>query len=301
MTWEALFLRPLLLVVIALLSLRIFRIQHAASQHAVWMAVLVAMALTPIFSAIAPHYELEILPPTQVSASETVALRMPATPVEAAARPDVDIEPLLLHEQGRRQSSINAERISATALSTLAVKSTVSPFVYIYAIGLLILVSYRLIGSLLLRRVLKRSHPLRSRILRISDDVAVPAAVGVFRPAVLLPGDWHRLNSAVRRAILAHEFAHIRRKDLLTGAVAHLVECLLWFNPLAWWVARKVSRSAEMACDAIALNSLMEPADYSRILVDFAGRVNRAGHRISLPGLAMADSSDLSARIGRYR
>src|SRR6185295_8728623 len=91
--------------------------------------------------------------------------------------------------------------------------------------------------------------------------------------------------------------AHIRRKDLFVSLLAHFVRCALWFNPLAWWVARKVSQLAENACDAAALERVNDPGIYSRMLLEFAGRVKDAGYRVSLPGLAMIDSSGLGRRI----
>ena len=55
----------------------------------------------------------------------------------------------------------------------------------------------------------------------------------------------------MRRAVLAHEFAHIRRNDTLISALARLVKSVFWFHPLAWWLSRKVSELAELSCDAV--------------------------------------------------
>jgi GWxTD domain-containing protein len=97
--------------------------------------------------------------------------------------------------------------------------------------------------------------------------------------------------------VLAHEFAHLRRHDVLVSAFTRLVQCVLWFHPLAWWVSRQVANLAELACDAAALQRVNDPRDYARILVDFAGRVNAVGHRAALPGLAMASSSGIGQRV----
>lgn len=121
--------------------------------------------------------------------------------------------------------------------------------------------------------------------------MVTPVAVGVLRPAVILPIGWRAWNPETRRAVLAHELAHIRRRDTLISALGRLVKSVLWFHPLAWWVSRHVSELAELACDAAGLESVGDPAGYSRILLEFASGVNRAGYRVGLPGLAMAAGS----------
>src|SRR5262249_3314982 len=118
-------------------------------------------------------------------------------------------------------------------------------------------------------------------------------------PSVILPPDWRQWTIGTRRAVLAHEFAHIRRNDLLTRRLAHFARCVFWFNPLAWWLSRRLSQLAEMACDAAALEAANDPVAYSRMLVEFAGRVNQAGHRVAAPGLAMIASSGLGERIDK--
>jgi len=119
----------------------------------------------------------------------------------------------------------------------------------------------------------------------------------LLRAVVILPAAWREWSPQVREAVLAHEFAHLRRNDVWVSALARTVKCLFWFHPLAWWVSRKVSELAEQACDAAALEVVGDPAGYSRVLLQFAGEASIAGHRASLPGLAMADSSGLGTRI----
>jgi bla regulator protein blaR1 len=146
--------------------------------------------------------------------------------------------------------------------------------------------------------VVSRSRPLACH-LRESADVLTPVAVGVLRPAVLLPVGWRGWSPATRRAVLAHEFAHLRRRDSLVSALAQAIRCMFWFHPLTWWIVRKISELAEMACDTAALARVADPAQYSRILLEFAATAHRAGYRTALPGLAMAASSQMGRRIDR--
>lgn len=165
-----------------------------------------------------------------------------------------------------------------------------------YFAGLFAMVAYRMAGRVLLWIVRSKSRPLR-RWLRESHDVVAPFTVGLLRPVVILPIAWREWSAGMRRAVLAHEFAHLRRRDTLVSALAWCVRCLFWFHPFAWWVSRKVSELAELACDVAALERVGDPIEYSRMLLGFAAAVGRAGHRVALPGLAMATSSGIDRRI----
>jgi VWFA-related protein len=263
--------RPVVLAAAAGLILRVFRVRHPASRHAVWTVVLAGMLIVPLVSVLAPRWRVLPLPPEQHRFSASMS-----EPLQTPPHSSPILGELPSHREARSQFTM-------PPLSML--------LLWCYLAGMLAMVLYRAMGWVMLRLVLYRSTPLRGRALRESGDVVSPAAVGVLRPAVLLPMGWRDWEPDTRRAVLAHEFAHIRRKDAWISALGRLVTSVLWFHPLAWWLSRKVSGLAELACDAVALECVGDPAGYSRILLDFADRVNRAGSRAALPGLAMAASS----------
>lgn len=74
-----------------------------------------------------------------------------------------------------------------------------------------------------------------------------PGGTRVVVPARL----WSRLSEAERTAVLHHELCHLRRGDLWMALLARLVVNLHWFNPLAWFAARRFDESAEWSCDAL--------------------------------------------------
>lgn len=80
---------------------------------------------------------------------------------------------------------------------------------------------------------------------------AGPAVVGVLRPRIVLPADFEqRFTAAERDLVLAHERSHLAAGDAQINALAALVQCLNWFNPLVH-VARAALRvDQELACDA---------------------------------------------------
>ncbi len=272
---DASLLRPLILAAAAWLALRLGRIRHPASQHAVWTAVLIGFLALPIVSVIVPRWSIPVLPEKQPPA------------VAAPFAPPTDYEP------------IAAEAPSALAPMPLEPRFPFRSFLIVcsYLAGLLAMLAYRGMGWLLLRRVVSRSKQSRARWLRESGDALTPFAAGLVRPYVILPKGWRAWNPSKRRAVLAHELAHLRRRDALILALARFAKCVFWFHPLAWYLSLKLSNLAELACDAAALEKVSDPGQYSRILLEFAGAVNRSGSRVALPGLAMAASSNISRRI----
>lgn len=86
--------------------------------------------------------------------------------------------------------------------------------------------------------------------LRQVDGLATPATVGWRRPVVLLPDDWRTWDEPERRAVLAHELAHVCRDDFLAGLVAQCSLTVHFYNPLAHWLAARFRLEQELAADA---------------------------------------------------
>lgn len=75
-----------------------------------------------------------------------------------------------------------------------------------------------------------------------------------WRPTVLLPQSLiDSLNVSQRRLLLLHEFEHIRRRDHRVRWFQIGVVALYWWNPVAWWAARRLERAEEECCDTAVL------------------------------------------------
>ena len=96
---------------------------------------------------------------------------------------------------------------------------------------------------------LRFSRPLD---VRESSEIASPATVGFRRPALLLPADWRDWAPEERRAVLAHELAHIERGDYLAVVLAQVCLLLHIYNPLAHWLVGRLRLEQELAADARA-------------------------------------------------
>jgi beta-lactamase regulating signal transducer with metallopeptidase domain len=81
-----------------------------------------------------------------------------------------------------------------------------------------------------------------------------PAVVGVLRPIIVTPADFdQRFNDEERRAVIAHERAHLAHGDPLINAFVVLLQCLNWFNPLVHVASAALRIDQELACDAAVL------------------------------------------------
>lgn len=85
--------------------------------------------------------------------------------------------------------------------------------------------------------------------VRTTPGILEPGVVGWLRPILLLPADIReRLSPFELKAVLAHEWRHIRR-DNLTAGLHLIVEAVFWFHPLVWWIGTRLLDERERACD----------------------------------------------------
>ena len=88
--------------------------------------------------------------------------------------------------------------------------------------------------------------------LRESDRLMTAATCGWRRPIVLLPLAWRDWTEDQRRAVLAHELAHVASGDYLTCVLAQLGLALHFYHPLVHWLVARLRLEQELAADATA-------------------------------------------------
>jgi hypothetical protein len=82
-------------------------------------------------------------------------------------------------------------------------------------------------------------------------ELTTPATAGWLAPVVLLPADWRSWDASERRAVLAHELAHILRGDYAVGLLARLAVALHACHPMVRWMAARLQLQQELAADAL--------------------------------------------------
>lgn len=147
------------------------------------------------------------------------------------------------------------------------------------------------LDALALRMGLRRRVPLK-----LHAALSSPVTLGFWRPVVLLPAALlSGMPVAMLEALLAHELAHVRRWDYLVNLLQSLVEALLFFHPVVWWLSTRMRIEREHLADELAAQALNDP-----------GRLALALHELSLqiparqPGLILsASGGPLFRRIER--
>jgi beta-lactamase regulating signal transducer with metallopeptidase domain len=120
----------------------------------------------------------------------------------------------------------------------------------------------------LVQRTAQRLGVHRGVAVVQSTLVQVPAVIGWLRPLVLLPaGTLSGLTPLQLEAVLAHELAHVRRRDYLVNLLQTLVETLLFYHPAVWWVSHQMRLEREDCCDDLALLVCCDRRQYARTLL----------------------------------
>jgi beta-lactamase regulating signal transducer with metallopeptidase domain len=244
----------------------------AATRHVVWTVGMGGALALPILSKLLPAWTVDLLP--------AQAIAGPAAAAPAAAD-GIGIEGLL-------------------ALVWLA--------------GAAVVLASIALGRFRIWWIARRSQPLdrgeipalttalcgalgisRPVSVRLCPDRTMPMVWGALRPVILLPAEAAKWTPELRRDVLLHELAHVRRHDYLNQLVTRLACAVHWFNPLAWMAARRLRAERERACDDHVLGMGASACDYAEHLVAVARRLRPAG-RGSL-GVAMASRSAFGERV----
>jgi len=178
---------------------------------------------------------------------------------------------------------------------------------WIYLAVALLLLARILIGIEFSRRLLRSAHDindsraaqrLASRAYAAgltfipkaaeSDLISVPVTLGALRSTILLPLEWREWDDAKLDAVIAHETAHVARRDGLTQRLSLVHRAIFWFSPLAWWLDRELAELAEQASDEAALSGGADRNEYARTLLGFFAALQTTPGRVWWQGVAMA-------------
>lgn len=156
----------------------------------------------------------------------------------------------------------------ATNMGDSVTKTAVIMYIsgFIWLIGLVLMLSYSVISYLVLRHKLNTST-LYVDGVKQSDRIASPFVLGIFKPMIYIP---YTLNSQDLEFVIAHEKAHIKRKDYLWKPLGFLILSIYWFNPIIWISYIFLCRDIESACDEKVISELDSDArkNYSFALLN---------------------------------
>ena len=158
-----------------------------------------------------------------------------------------------------------------TGASANPLQITIGIYEYIWIFGMIALALYTAISYWRLRRKVDTAVRYEDNIFQ-SENVGSPFVLGIIKPKIYLP---FKMDEQDMEHVVAHEQAHIRRKDHWWKPLGFLLLTIHWFNPLMWLAYVLLCRDIELACDEKVIKELgnEQRADYTQALV--ACSVNR--------------------------
>ncbi len=307
-----------LLVALALTTL--MQRASATSRHLVWVASLLALLALPMLAAWSP-VRFEVLPSSWGFAP---VLASDAAPVAAGrdgqASDAAESRPVAFGARSATAPTDPTIAETSPTIATVGDDSTRTPVsfvmmvVSVWAVVAAAVLAWLAYGSYSVRRIVRSATPLSAhewqgtmidiadrlelaaipQLLR-SETVTMPFACGLRQPTIVLPAECENWTIDRRSAVLLHELAHIRRRDMVGHTLGRLVCALYWFHPLAWTAARRLRAESERACDDLALGCGTRASDYAEHLLDIVTSVRN--HATPSVAMAMATRSEFEGRM----
>ncbi len=129
--------------------------------------------------------------------------------------------------------------------------------------------------------------------LRVVDALASPVTAGWWRPVVLVPASLiSGMPPHLLEALLAHELAHVQRSDYLVNLLQSVIETVLFYHPVVWWLSHRIRAERELIADDIAARQLGEPRRLALALSELE-RLQFSTHHLA----QAANGGDLMTRI----
>jgi serine-type D-Ala-D-Ala endopeptidase (penicillin-binding protein 7) len=117
---------------------------------------------------------------------------------------------------------------------------------------------------------LRLGAPRRLVLLSV-ERLATPLTVGWWRPVVLVPAALLAgMPAPLLEALLAHEIAHVARRDYLVNLIQACIEAVLFFHPVVWWLSARLRAERELVADELAATAIGDSRRLARALQSLA-------------------------------
>jgi beta-lactamase regulating signal transducer with metallopeptidase domain len=302
-------LKATLLLVAAMLVSLAMRKTSAAARHRLWALIMLSLLVMPLLPSMIPTV-WSVTVPRQVATlmsfqtaaeprtQESVVPYFPATnelsdrsldgaPIERLQDSEnvPDSETLVIAEVSANEISASTEPTGAANPWDFARKFV--PLVWLcgaalcladIAIGMWRVLRFRASSCLMddhdwniVAAETKRRLGLTQSVpLREHPEQVVPMTLGVLRPIVILPRQAREWPEQLKRIVLLHELAHVKRRDVAIQWLGRLSCTLYWFHPLVWYGLRQLRTERELACDDLVIHCGERATEYAEALVSVA-------------------------------
>ncbi|MBR5779686.1 MAG: hypothetical protein IKY21_03570 [Clostridia bacterium] len=141
------------------------------------------------------------------------------------------------------QSTVRKNQISVSFVGIAAI---------VWAVGFCIMTLYSVLSYILLKRRVRMSFPCGDKV-RKGEGIDSPFVLGFLRPRIYIP---FGLSQRTEECVIAHERAHLARRDYIIKPLAFLILSVHWFNPFVWVAYILLCRDIEYACDERVVKGL---------------------------------------------
>lgn len=159
----------------------------------------------------------------------------------------------MVNEPVRYVYSENVIRSQAPVMPAVDVPKAADPrfssllavLAFVWLAGIIILGILGLFSMWRLKRQLRMSVRLKENIY-LTDGLPSAFVMGIFQPKIYLPSD---IGEEAKRYVIAHEKAHIKRRDNISKLAVYCLLCIYWMNPVLWIGYYFFRKDVELACD----------------------------------------------------
>jgi beta-lactamase regulating signal transducer with metallopeptidase domain len=261
-------------IVWCIAALGAYALKNAAAnyRYAIWLAALVLCVVAPLLSS------TQILSAMPVSFESTTLQSSPAVPTNHQTSAADDVDSPLNHVRKRNWQIVDAPREKLQLLTV--------------AYSLFILLAVIRLARLWWRKETLRKSATQTALSSQIESVAnycrslfrvrqvrvarsslarVPCTLGVHRPLIVLPDAFCRyISDDTLLSVVAHEMAHVSRRDYLTKLLSEVISLPVAFHPITLLIKRQLDRERELACDELVTRRAMMPDTYARSLLSAA-------------------------------
>ena len=283
-----------LLVPLAWAIIKAGRIHTPVYRHIIWLYTLIGIALLPLIWLHSPKLTLAVL---KTSSQQPRVSSL----VESNAMDTIMFAENLPAELSTlRPTYTEMDHEPHSWASLFSAKAALAG---IWLVGFIFMLIRLGVGWCRIRRICSKATPVaqhryseytHDRKLKIlsSSHLKGPVCFGVFRPVIVLPrqmaenGSGHDLQM-----VLAHELAHIKRRDCWTNFFQRILESVFFFHPLVWLASRRLTQQREQICDNYVLADGTSADDYTMLLSRIG---EQAFSRVSFQTVALYEGQLLS-------
>lgn len=280
----------------------------AGFRHLVWSAAIVASIALPVVALVTPwRVDVGVFP----AAPRVVR---PAHPSVGQSAPSTHLQTQPSEPGSDIRAPLSKPVSTAAPAPSGAGWSLRDRLLAIWLIGVALVAARLALGSFLISRVVRTATPLdapewRRPLVDVADRLALPRlpglylsnrlpmpfACGLFRTAIVLPAEASEWTERRRQAVLCHELAHLRRRDLAINVLAQFALAVYWFHPLMWVAVRRLRIESERACDDLVLGTGTRASEYADHLLEIVRAVPRSAVPVAV--LPFADRGEFEGRV----